>query len=395
MPTLRESVTGRLPHIVSIRHDLHAHPELGYNEHRTSELVQRELGAAGIRFAAGLAKGTGVLGWLPATTNPDTATTIALRADMDALPILEETGLPYASTHTGVMHACGHDGHTSILIGAAQVLAETTERPNNLLFLFQPAEEGGAGGRAMCEDGVLDGRVLGKRADFVFGLHGHPIHELGRLVTCVGPMMAAADSFEIVVHAKGGHAAMPHLSIDPILVASHIVTALQSIPSRNVSPLDSLVITVAMVQAGTAHNIIPDSARMVGTIRTLTPGVRDLAFRRIEEVATNVAAAFGATAKATITPGYPVTSNASEAVARFREAVGAQLGTQLEPEEAEPTMGAEDFSYYGFHAPACFYWLGLAPEGNPCPGLHTPRFDFNDGAIETGMMAMCSLALSR
>ena len=383
--------------IVEIRHDLHAHPELMYQEQRTSGVVRRELAAMGIEFKAGLAGGTGVLGYLPATSQyRNTATpTVALRADMDALPILEKTGVAYASQNEGIMHACGHDGHTSILLGAARVLSQTKERRNNILLIFQPAEEGGAGGRRMCEDGVLQGKVLGNKADMIYGLHGWTSMGVGQVATKENALMAAADMFEIEVVGKGSHAAYPHFGIDPVVVASHIVTALQTIASRNVGPLESVVVTIAQVNSGTAHNIIPDTARLAGTLRTLKPELREYGEQRIKEIAANVAKAFGAEARVDWRPGYPVTYNDTKATARFFEIANQVLGKDRVAEVEQPTMGAEDFSYYGHEVPACFYWLGLLNKGQErYPNLHSPEFDFNDLAIPTGARMMVELALA-
>jgi amidohydrolase len=394
MAALNELIQRDLARITEIRHDLHAHPELGYAEVRTSGVVKRELEEVGICFEAGLAGGTGVLGYLPATTDPDGAPTIALRADMDALPILENTGLRYASRHEGVMHACGHDGHTSILLGVARVLSQTS-RPNNVLLLFQPAEEGGAGGEKMCQDGVLDGKLLGNKADFVFGLHGYPSLQVGQVGSRVGALMASADGFSLRITGQGGHAAMPHFGVDPIVAAAQIVTALQSIASRNVSPLDSIVVTIAMIHAGTAHNVIPDEVHVEGTLRTLLPETRELGMRRIREIAEGVGQALGVAVQLEFMHGYPVTVNAPEATERFlkvaREAFGDKVVTEL-----DPVMGAEDFSFYGRKAPACFYWLGLLNEGQErYPNLHAPEFDFNDKALPVGIEAMCRLALDQ
>ncbi|MCO5296224.1 MAG: amidohydrolase [Fimbriimonadaceae bacterium] len=391
---LAQAIAAELPEIEEIRHDLHAHPELGYQEVRTSGVVQRELTRLGVKHVPGLAGGTGVLALIPATV--PSARTIALRADMDALPIVENTGLPYSSTHEGRMHACGHDGHTSILLGAARVLSKLEERPNHVLLLFQPAEEGGGGGKKMVDDGALAGTVLGNRADMIFGLHGYPGMKVGQIATRVGAMMASADGFEILVTGKGGHAAMPHMGIDPVVVASHIVTALQTIASRNVKPLDSVVVTIGKIVAGTASNIIPDTALLVGTLRTLNEATRHLAMRRIDEIASGVAAAFGAKAELSFNYGYPVTCNDASAVARLRETLGPVFGDALSPDEVEPVMGAEDFSFYGAECPACFYWLGLLGETQEqYPNLHAPEFDFNDKALPVGMRAMCELALAR
>ncbi len=382
--------------IVEIRHDLHAHPELAYTEQRTSGVVQRELKSLGIEFKDGLAGGTGVLGWLPATSNaPDKAETIALRADMDALPILEESGKPYASTNPGLMHACGHDGHTSILLGAAKALAQTPERPNNVLLLFQPAEEGGAGGKRMVEDGALNGKAIGRPVDMIFGLHGWTTLGLGKLATRPGPMMAATNTFTITIRGKGGHAAAPHTTCDPIVAAAHLVTALQSIASRNVSPFEQIVVTVGQLQGGTAANIIPEFATLKGTVRTLTPEIRKLAEKRVKEAAKGVAEAFGAAAETEWLEGYPSTANDPDAVERFLRVATGIWGEERVSGEGEPTMGGEDFAYYGLEVPSCFYQLGLIPHGQDSyPSVHTPRFDFNDEAIPIGVRTMVGLALS-
>lgn len=373
-------------HLEHIRRDLHAHPELGYEEHRTAELVRRELESAGVQVVAGLAGGTGVLGYLPSTGEED-APTVALRADMDALPIEELTGLDYASRNPGKMHACGHDGHTTILIGAARALVQT-ERPNHVLFVFQPAEEGGAGGKRMCEDGVLEGRVMGRPADRIFGLHCYPGLHVGEVASRPGTMMANADNLRVRVFGKGGHAAMPHTGIDPIVVASHIVVAIQSIASRAVDPLDSMVITIGQIQSGTAHNIIPERADLVGTVRTLRPETRALAERRIKEVVEGVAAAFGTHAEVDFEHGYPAVVNDADLVEVFKSSVGERVMG-----DPPPVMGGEDFSFYGLQVPACFYWLGLkAPDQTSYPNLHAPEFDFNDEALPVGVRAMCRLA---
>ena len=387
-------IAAELSRIVEIRHDLHAHPELGYEEVRTSKVVQDELTRENIKFVAGLAGGTGVLGYLPATKDPEKSPTIALRADMDALPIEENSGKAYASKTKGKMHACGHDGHTSILLGAARVLNKH-ERPNNVLLVFQPAEEGGGGGRKMCEDGVLNGKLLGKPVQRIYGLHGYPLLQVGELGTRTGALLASADCFEITITGKGGHAAMPHFGIDPIVVASHIVVALQTIASRNVSPLDSIVVTIGKVEAGTTNNVIPNEAKLIGTLRTLTAATRELGEEKIKRIAKDVAQAFGATAKTEWLYGYPVTWNDADATADFRKAIEPVFGNKLQREDVEPVMGAEDFSFYGEHVPACFYWLGLLnPDQERYPNLHAPEFDFNDAAIPVGIRAMCTLALS-
>lgn len=377
---LRERIAKVLPGIREIRHDLHQHPEVCYAEVRTAEVIRRELHALGLKTREGLAGGTGTLAYLPATGKK--GKTIGLRADIDALPITEETGLPYASQHEGFMHACGHDGHTAVLLGTAQVLSQVQDRPNDVVFIFQPAEEKGAGAEKMCQNGATEG------LDLLFGLHGWPGEPLGVMKTRIGAMMASADVFEIVIHGAGGHAAFPHLTIDPIVIASHLVVALQTICSRNTDPLDSVVVTVTQVHAGTATNIIPEKAVVVGTLRTLNDHCRAASKDRIKALVDGIAGSFGATADVAFGDPYPVTVNHPDAVAYFRSAV-----TDACPTEILPVMGAEDFSYYGKHVPACFFTLGLNATQEAYPGLHTPRFDFNDEALSFGMEAFCQLAL--
>ena len=394
---LRALIQAELPALTALRHDLHRHPELSYEERRTGQVVQRELQALGIEFKAGLA-GTGVVAHLP-TTDPRhrDKPSVALRADMDALPITEQTGKPYASGTPGVMHACGHDGHTTILLGAARVLSRL-ERPNPVTFVFQPAEEGGAGAEKLCDEGALHGGDkggVGAPVGRIFGLHGWPQLDVGVVASRPGPLLAATDEIEIVIRGSGGHAAYPHLCKDPIVAASHVVTALQTIASRIVSPLDAVVCTIGSFHAGSASNIIPDAATLVGTVRTLKPEIRALARERVLTIAQHTAAAHGSRAEVTWHDGYPVTSNDAAATEQFftaaRDAVGP-TNARLVP---DPTMGAEDFSYYGRHVPACFFFLGLKPRGRDSyPVLHSPEFDFNDEALPLGIEMMCRLALT-
>jgi amidohydrolase len=353
------------------------------------------LAALGIEFRAGLAKGTGVLGYLPATENPEGAQTIALRADMDALPIHEETGKPYASTIPGRMHACGHDGHTTILLGVAERLANASHRPNNVLFVFQPAEEGGAGGDLMVKDGCLNGSLLGKKADFMFGLHGWTSVKLGHVATRVGALMASTDEFFVEMVGQGGHAAAPELSRDPIVAIAQFVTSVQQIASRNVDPFEQIVVTVGQIHGGTANNVIPMSAMVHGTIRTMNPEVRLMASERLRAVAHGVAAACNVSAEVTINEGYPVVINEASAVERFLRVAKDTLGEQFVSDDAKPTMGGEDFAYYGAECPCCFYQLGLIPDGQDSyASVHTPHFDFNDDALVVGVQLMTALALS-
>ncbi|HYE03106.1 MAG TPA: amidohydrolase, partial [Phycisphaerales bacterium] len=360
----------------------------------------------------GLAGGTGVVAHLPAThagTGPaaGSAGCVALRADMDALPIQERTGRPYASTTPGVMHACGHDGHTANLLGVARVLAALERRPRPVTLVFQPAEEGGAGGERLCAEGVLDGQGagpagIGPPVSEIYGLHGWPQLPLGSVGSRPGPLLAATDNFQVTVRGTQAHAAYPHLGADPILVAAQFITALQAIASRSVSPLESVVVTVGIIRAGTARNIIPETASFTGTVRSLTPEVRQTARRRFFEIAEHTAAAGGCQALIDWEPGYPVTLNHPAATERFFAVAHRQLGADHVRLLEHPTMGGEDFSYYGRHTrqgggtvPACFFVMGLRPQkAQTFPSLHQPEFDFNDEALPIGIGMMCALALA-
>ena len=392
----RSLVLEHVPRATEIRRDLHKHPELGYAETRTSGIVADELAKLGIQVKTGLARGTGVLGYLPATTaNPASAKTVGLRADMDALPILEETNLPYTSTTSGIMHACGHDGHTATLLGAAAVLANTEHRPHNVLFVFQPAEEGGAGGKAMCEDGALDGSAIGTPVDIMHGLHGWPEIETGVVAVRNGAMLASTDEFRLTIHGKGGHAAYPHLCVDPIVISAKIIDALQAVASRLVAPTESVVVTVSFIHAGKAVNVIPDSVQMGGTLRSLTDDVRQRASERIRGIVTGVALAMGGSAEIDWHVGYPVTFNDERATDRVRTVVRESFGESMLVERSTPTMGGEDFSYYSQLVPASFSFVGLRPpERTSAPGLHTPTFDFNDDALPKTIELMTALAVA-
>jgi len=388
-------IAAELPDLIAIRHDLHAHPELGYEEQRTSQVVQRELKNAGIQFKAGLAGGTGVMGHLSGSN--EKTKSVGLRADMDALPILEQTGLPYASTVPGKMHACGHDGHTTILIGAARVLAKLAKSgglPRPVSFVFQPAEEGGAGGKKMVEDGCMTGKVIGTPIENMFGLHGWTSLPQGVVGTRVGPLLAASDRFDITVNGVGSHAAWPHVSRDPVVAASAVVAAAQTIASRNVGPLDSVVVSITMLNSGSAYNVIPAQAKIGGTVRTLTPQVLKTAKNRLEEIATGVAKAYGCEAIVDYRLGYPVTFNDAGAVKTFNQVATKTLGEKRVVDLPTPVMGGEDFAFYSQVAPSCFFVLGLIPPGKTSmPDLHQPDFNCNDDAIATGVEMFCQLAL--
>lgn len=389
-------IAEEIPSITALRRDIHAHPEVAYEESRTAGVIRRELDLIGVRFVGDLAGGTGTLAHLPAGTDGSNGP-VALRADIDALPITEETGAPWSSTRPGCMHACGHDGHTAILIGAARVLARlarSTGLPQPVTLLFQPAEEGGAGGKRMVEDGCLDGRVLGPAVSRIYGLHGWTMMPLGSVGSRPGPMLAAADRFTIDIVGHGAHAAQPQASRDPIVAGSAIVQALQSIVARSIDPFDPVVVSVTQFHAGTTHNIIPERASIMGTVRTLRAEAKEIAIARLHTIAEGIARAHGCTAHIEYHHGYPVTRNDPRTFGTFEDVARRTLGSaRVQPVE-HPSMGGEDFSYYGEVVPACFFLLGLLPVGEgSMPGLHHPRFDFNDDALATGIEVFVRLAL--
>ena len=382
-----------LPELVDIRHDLHAHPELGYQETRTSEVIKRELRNSGVSFIENLAGGTGVLGHIKGKGTE----TVGLRADIDALPIIEVNTLDYKSVHEGCMHACGHDGHTTIMIGVTKVLstlAKESELPHPVTFVFQPAEEGGAGGKRMVEDGCLDGSLIGPPVAVMYGLHGWPQAPSNSVSTRVGPVLASDIGVKITIAGTGGHAAFPHLGTDPILCAANVITSMQQIVSRNTDPLDSLVVSLTQIHGGTTHNIIPSSVEITGTIRFLQDSTGEMAKRRVKEIAESIAIAHNCSAEVTLKHGYPVTRNDKHAVAQFFEIAEQVLPKEHVTEFPAPVMGGEDFSYYCKEVPSCFFMLGLLPEGQEqMPSLHQPDFDFNDDVIARGIKMFCELAL--
>jgi len=385
--TLTKLIEAELPELIEIRHQLHRNPGINFEEHFASETVQRELTRLSIPFRAGLARGTGVVAHLGGQASQ----AIGLRADMDALPIKEENTFNYASERPGFMHACGHDGHTTILLGAARVLAKlakTAPLPRPVTFVFQPAEEGGGGGDLMIQDGCLDGSLFAPPIAEMYALHGWPDLPLGQIATRVGPITAATYVFEVRVKGAGGHAAFPHFTRDPLLAGAAIITAAQSIVARNVDPLESAVVSVTEMHAGTTFNIIAGEAILRGTIRALNPQVEKLVTTRFIEVAQQIAAAHQCSAEVTyFPPHYPVTVNASEPVATLKSLLPERVV------EVAPVMGGEDFAYYSQKVPSAFFVLGLRPGPDRIPGLHTPRFDFNDAAIPLGIEAFCRLAL--
>jgi len=405
---LRDLTDHELKWLVTTRRSFHREPELSFKEHKTAARIAGELTSLRIERIDGVGaeiagkRGTGVVGYLPPTEGPADRPAVALRADIDALPITEETGAEHASANEGVMHACGHDGHITILLGAARVLSRLDRRPNPVTFIFQPAEEGGGGAEKLVRDGVLRGEGggpagIGRPVARIFGLHGWPDVPVGTVSSREGPLLAATDDFVVTVRGVGGHAAYPHLARDPIVATGAIVQALQTISSRNTDPVDAVVCTVGRVRGGVANNVIPETVEFEGTIRTLRDGSRAMAEHRFKDIVTKTAEAHGCTAEIDFQPGYPVTHNDPGATREFfgvaRDAFGnARVG--LVP---APGLGGEDFSYYGREIPACFFLLGLLPEGaDPAgvPKLHQPKFDFNDDAIATGVEAMCRLALA-
>lgn len=387
---LPEMINQLLPELVALRRDLHAHPELGYQEKRTSQTVQRELRDAGISFVPGLAGGTGVLAHLPGAGEA----AIGLRADMDALPMCERNQLSYSSKFDSVMHACGHDGHVTMLVGAARVLGQLGALPRPVTLLFQPAEEGGGGAAKMVADGCLRGERLGPPVQRLFGLHGWPDLPLGKVATRTGPLLAAQDGFTLTVRGLGCHAAWPQVGRDPVVAGAAIVTALQQIVSRNVDPLASLVISVTCFNAGTAVNVIPEYAVLRGTVRNLDEQTRKLAEARLIQVAVDVGRAYGCEVDVDYVPGYPVTENSAEAVACFANCAQTMLGEAQVELNINPVMGAEDFSYYCREVPSCFALLGLQQPDRHNAQLHQPDFDFNDAALPIGVELLCRLALT-
>lgn len=374
-----------LPELVALRHELHQHPELAYEEHQTAARIVDQLQhLPGIELRTGVA-GTGVVATLGAE-RPGPC--VALRADMDALPMEEIGDHGHRSTVPGKMHACGHDGHVTCLVGAARVLAQLgDELEGPVKFLFQPAEEGGAGGLKMCEEGVLESPTVAA----IFGLHGWPELTQGQIGVRNGGFLASADRLQIKVRGVGAHAAYPHQGIDTVLVAAHIIVALQSIAARNTEPLDSVVVTVAQIHGGTADNIIPAEVQLSGTIRTLNSETRRLTMERVRRVATDTARAFGATAEVRIDEGYPVLENDSEATDYVRRVAEGADG--VVPTEISPVMGAEDFAFYAQRVPASFFTLGMRPAGQDSyPTLHQPNFDFHDDIIVAGVTMHVELA---
>jgi hippurate hydrolase len=382
MPILAE-VLNYHDDLTAIRRDIHAHPELAFSEQRTADLVAARLAEFGCEVYRGLA-GTGVIGTI---RNGNTPGAIGLRADMDALPIQELNDFSHRSTHDGRMHACGHDGHTAMLLGAARYLAATRNFEGTVHLIFQPAEEGGGGGRVMVEEGLFDKFPC----DAVFALHNRPGIEVGRIAVRPGPLLAASDRWDIRIKARGTHAAHPHLGIDPFVIGAQIVLALQTISSRNVDPLDAAVVSVGFIKGGAAYNVIPDDLHIGGTARSFRPQVRDLIEARLGEIARGVAAVHGASAEAEYRRNYPPTTN-HRAEAEFAAEVAAEIcGPDQVIRDVAPSMGAEDFSFMLNACPGAMLWLGNGPGEDGC-FLHNARYDFNDAALPIGTSFLARLA---
>jgi hippurate hydrolase len=376
MPVINR-VADLQPDIMAWRHDIHQHPELMYDVDRTAAFVADRLKEFGCDdVVTGLGR-TGVVGVIRGRkpVGDGDLKVIGLRADMDALPIEEATDLPYASKVPGKMHACGHDGHTAMLLGAARYLAETRNFAGDAVVIFQPAEEGGAGAAAMIKDGLMDRFGI----EQVYGMHNGPGIPVGSFAISPGPIMASTDAIDIRIEGKGGHAARPHMCIDSVLVGAQLIAALQTIVSRTVDPLESAVISICEFHAGNARNVIPQVAELKGTIRTLTAEVRDLVEKRIREVAAGVAQMTGAKIDIAYERGYPVVVNHAEQT-KVAQAIARDIAGDSNVASMPPLMGAEDFAYMLEARPGAFIFLGNGDSA----GLHHPAYNFNDDAIVYG-----------
>jgi hippurate hydrolase len=371
--------------LTSIRRDIHAHPELSFQEQRTSGIVVDYLRKLGIETHTGLAT-TGVVGVIAGAQNGPKG--IALRADMDCLPIDEANTFAHRSRSAGRMHACGHDGHTTMLLGAARYLAETRNFAGTAYLVFQPAEEGGGGGEVMVRQGLFERFP----ASEVYALHNWPGLPPGQMAVRAGPVMAATDEVSITLRGRGGHGAMPHLVVDPVVAAAQVITALQTIASRNVSPVDSVVVSICSMQTSQlgAFNVVPDEVRLVGTVRTFRPETRDLAEQRLKQICAKTAEAMDCTAEITYARGYPATINSARE-AQFAAQVGERVfGKGNVVTEHEPTMGGEDFSYMLQARPGAYIFLGQGGAAGGC-FLHNAKYDFNDEVIPLGAGYLAAL----
>ena len=385
----RDSVEEILPGVIADRRHLHEHPELGFEEVETSRFVAQRLQSLGVEdIRTGIAK-TGVTGLIRGSQGP--GKTVLLRADMDALPILEENDVPYVSQHPGVMHACGHDGHTAMLLGVARLLSEQRDSfAGTVKLLFQPAEELPPGGaKPMIEAGVLNDPPV----DAVFGIHVDQDEPVGKISLAAGPVMAAADRFTILIKGKGGHGAKPQTSVDPIAIGAQIVTALQTLISREYDPVATGVVSVCAFLSGSAFNVIPDTAELRGTVRTFTPENRTMLSERIPELVKGIAAAMRAEAEVHYDFGYPATINDPAMTELVREVVTEVVGAE-NVIEAEPQMGAEDFSYFLRERPGSFFFIGSKNEERGLTwGHHHPRFDIDEAVLGVGVESLARTAL--
>ena len=384
-------VREQVPAVIDLRHRLHQIPEIGYQEFKTAELIRSELDRRKISHTDGVPNApTATIALIGDPAKP----CIALRADIDALPIIEATGLPYASTHPGFMHACGHDGHTSTLIGAATALkAIEKDLPVCVKLLWQPAEEGGGGAGRLVEAGVLDGRIGGPKVRAIFGLHGWPALKVGLVATKPGPLLAATDNFVATFVGRGCHGAFPHFGRDPIVTAAEAVVNLQQFVSREMDPVDSAVITVGKFNAGSAVNVIPDRATIEGTARTLTAGSRQRIQAAVERRCRGIASANDCALEFEWTEGYPPTVN-DPAMADYVAQIAKQtVGPDRYLPVANPSMGGEDFAYYLERVPGCFFLVGVEPnDRDGYPPLHNDHYDFTDDALAVGMRMFVELA---
>lgn len=378
--------------MTTLRRRLHQIPELNFEEFRTAEVIRSELDRLRIGHVDGT-KGapTATIALLGDPSKP----CVALRADIDALPIVEQTGLPYSSQHEGRMHACGHDGHTSTLVGVASVLKAMEDKlPVCVKLIWQPAEEGGGGGNVLCNAGVLDGRI-GPKVRAIFGLHGWPGLQVGSVSTKPGPLLAATDTFKVTIVGKGCHGAFPHLGHDPILTACEAVVNLQQFISRDIDPTEPAVVTVGIFNAGTATNIIPDRVSFEGTARTLTTEMRKRVRECVSRRCAGIAAAGGCRAEIEWTDGYPATINDPEMADYVARIAKEKLGADRFIPAARAVMGGEDFAFYLERIPGCFLLVGVMPyEREEYPSLHSDRFDFTDAAIPVGMRMFVELVMN-
>ena len=369
------------------RHDIHAHPEIAFEEVRTAGIVADKLKAWGIEVHTGIAK-TGVVGVLKGRGGGDR--TVALRADMDALPMTEETGLPYQSVNPGKFHGCGHDGHTTMLLGAAKYLSETRNFDGTVYFLFQPAEEGAGGARVMIEEGLLDRFPCAE----VYALHNWPLLPVGEIGVRSGPIMAATDTFSATVRGVGGHAAMPHLTVDPIVIGAQIVNAWQSLVSRSTDPIRSGVLSVTKFHGGSAFNVIPEQVMLGGTVRTFDPEVQATIRDGMTRLAQGIADAHGGSAEVEYRVGYPATVNPPDYADIAAAIAGGVVGSDKVRRDVAPVMGGEDFAFLLNKRPGAYLLVGQAGGASAC-SVHNPRYDFNDEILPIGASLLASIVEHR